>query len=189
MQPQSCCGQFTGFPLHRENGKWWKVISDREYTGNLNIQRDQFKNQENRSRKMAAQCREFYVWIFQCCNFFFKNTQGKLKSHRENTGKMQGILLSDLSGNHEFMSSLTVACQPGSGQRQPKFNPEQSRTCSLSPMSVWYHLGLVPRSLGKSVRPPYMVCDQSMIKNQLKSPQVAILVLLKEPRKAITLLF
>ena len=38
----------------------------------------------------------------QILSFNYENTQGKIKFHRENTGKMQGILLSVSSGNHEL---------------------------------------------------------------------------------------
>ena len=38
--------------------------------------------------------------------FYFGNSQGTLKLHRENTGKTQGILFSKMSGNHEITFKL-----------------------------------------------------------------------------------
>ena len=38
--------------------------------------------------------------MFKMLYFYFRNTQGKLKLDREITRKTQGILLSEMSGNH-----------------------------------------------------------------------------------------
>ena len=38
--------------------------------------------------------------IFKMALFYYENTQGKRKLHRQITGKKQGILLSEMSGNH-----------------------------------------------------------------------------------------
>ena len=38
--------------------------------------------------------------VFKVLSFYYENTQGKQKLHREITGKTQGIPLSEMSGNH-----------------------------------------------------------------------------------------
>ena len=39
-------------------------------------------------------------------SFHYGNTQGKLKFHREITGKTQGILFPMMRGNHDFLGKV-----------------------------------------------------------------------------------
>ena len=94
-----------------KQGKWWKVIPHREtqeikkfwkITWNLKIYRE-IQYQENNRRKNCCVTSMKWRMKFKMVSFCYGNIQGKLKLHRETTGKTQGILFSMVSGNHDVL--------------------------------------------------------------------------------------
>ena len=59
-------------------------------------------NQESMHRKNCYVTSMVLYLMFKMLSFYYENTQGKLKLHREITGKTQGILPSEMSGNHVY---------------------------------------------------------------------------------------
>ena len=80
-----------------KKGKWWKVIPDRENTGNLKILKKQGKHREFENVEIESSNQEsvqknncvtsmVVFFMFKMLSFYCENTQRKLELHRENTG-------------------------------------------------------------------------------------------------------
>ena len=84
---------------NRENG----VIPDRENTGNLKIFYRNLKSRKYVQKKMLRHAVTLMIlFLMFKMSFYYENTQGKLKLHREIIEKTQEILLFEISGNHDL---------------------------------------------------------------------------------------
>ena len=82
-------------------GKHREFLNFGKTQGIWNLTRE-IQYQDNNSRKDCCVISMKWHLTFKMVKFYHRNTQGKLKLCRENTGKTQGILFSMMSGNNIF---------------------------------------------------------------------------------------
>ena len=80
---------------------------DIKNVGNMHGKHMEFENLKKEIQYQADSCRKNYCvtlmkWClkFKILQFYCRNSQGKLRLHKENTGKTKGILFSMMGGNH-----------------------------------------------------------------------------------------
>ena len=86
---------------HREFQNFWKTQGKHRESENLIRSQDQDNNSKQNYYLMSM----VLFLKLNLLSLYYGNTPGKLKLHREKTGKIQGILLSKMRGNRACLKA------------------------------------------------------------------------------------